>query len=182
MSIRLPSLLALMAVTAVASIGLAAAADPQPAPRHLLPQSLQVAQKETLEQLSALARRKGPVGIAASKVLVLYKQHTAREQEFILPPLTLLPYLAEGNVTPDMAWALAMTDRVKAEREEIFQEHTRLTDALNLLTEAARKARDNDAREFAENAAAESLNDLEVLQPTLMLIGDLLRAKLPAAH
>ena len=48
-----------------------------------------------------------------------------------MPPLTLLPNLADGKVTPDMAWALAMTDRVKAERDQIFEEHTRMTDALN---------------------------------------------------
>jgi hypothetical protein len=71
---------------------------------------------------------------------------------------------------------------VKAESEEIFQEHTRLTDALNVLTEVATKAKDNDAKEFAEAAAADSLNDLEVLQPTLMLIRDILRAKLPAGR
>jgi hypothetical protein len=182
MQLRTPTLFALLALTAIASAGTAGLAVAQTAKKHLVPQSLQVAHKETLEQLSALARRKGAVGVAAGKVLVLYKKHAAREEEFIFPPLTLLPYLAEGKVTADMAWALPMTDRVKAESEEIFQEHTRLTDALNVLTEVATKAKDNDAKEFAENAAADSLNDLEVLQPTLMLIRDILRAKLPAGR
>ncbi|MDR3534477.1 MAG: hypothetical protein P4L90_28430 [Rhodopila sp.] len=152
------------------------------APQHLIPQSLQIEQKETLEQISMLARRKGPVGVAAGKALVLFKKHIAREQEFILPPLTLLPLLAEGKVTPDMAWALPMTDRVKAEREQIFDEHTEITEALNQLVVAAAVAHDNDAKEFAESAAAESLNDLEILQPTLLLIGDILHSKLPAGH
>jgi hypothetical protein len=182
MQLRTPTLFALMALTAIASAGRAGIAVAQTTQKHLIPQSLQVAHKETLEQLTALTRHKGPVGVAAGKVLVLYKQHAVREEEFIFPPLSLLPYLADGKVTKDMAWALPMTDRVRAESEQIFEEHTRLTDALNNLTVVATKAKDIDAKEFAENAAADSLNDLEVLQPTLMLIGDVLRAKLPAAQ
>jgi hypothetical protein len=174
-------LLVLMAVTA-ASLGPMGTVRAQPASEHLMPQSLQVAKKEAIEQLSALARRKGPVGAAAEKALVIYQKHAAREREFILPPLTLLPYLADGKVTPDMAWALPMTDRVRAEREAIFEEHEQETDALNALAAAAAKAHDNDAKEFAESAAADALNDIEILEPTLLLINDILRAKLAAAH
>jgi len=180
---RTPTMIALMAFTAAAWMG-AAAAQPAPTapPAHLIPQALQIEQKETLEQLSILARRQAPVGPAASRALELLRRHFAREQEYILPPLILLPLLADGKVTPDMAWALAMTDRVKAEREQIFEEHTEITEALNGLVVAAIQADDNDAKEFAESAAAESLTDLEILEPTLLLIGDTLRAKLPAGH
>ncbi len=179
---KLATLLGLMVLTTNATTGSAGTAQAQSVSQHLIPQSLQMSQRETIEQLSTLIRRKGPVGVAAAKTLVVFKKHAARELEFILPPLTLLPYLAEGKVTPDMAWALAMTDRVKAERDEIFDEHSQLVESLNLLTEAAAKAHDTDAKEFAESAAADSLNDLEVLQPTLLLIGDILRARLQAGH
>jgi hypothetical protein len=157
-------------------------AQPAIAPTHLIPQSLRIAHKETLEQLVLLARKKGPVGIEANKALVVFKRHIAREEEFILPPLTLLPLLAEGKVTPEMAWALPMTDRVRAEREAIFEEHTKVTDALNALIVAATRANDKDAKEFAESAAADSLNDMEILEPTLLIIGDILHSKLPAGR
>jgi hypothetical protein len=150
--------------------------------QHLIPQSVQNSQKETEEQLTVLSRHKGPVGAAAKTALELYQRHAAREREFILPPLTLLPYLADGGVTPDMAWALPMVERTRAERETLFQEHEKITDALNDLAAAAQKAHHRDAMAFAENAAADSLTDLEVLEPTLLLIGDILRAKLPAAR
>ena len=78
--------------------------------------------------------------------LALFKAHIARETEFILPPLTLLPELADGKVTPDMKWALAMCDRVKAEQEQIFQEHTQVTTAMNALAAAARRAHDKVAQ------------------------------------
>ncbi|MCW3474567.1 hypothetical protein [Limobrevibacterium gyesilva] len=163
--------------------GIALAQAPQPsASAHEIPQSLRVEHEETLQRLSALARRRGPVGDAARKALVLFKRHIAREEEYILPPLTLLPVLADGKVTPDMKWALAMTDRVKAEREQIFQEHTQLTDALNAIVTAAQRAHDNDAVEFARAAAADSLNDIELLEPMVVVIGDYLHSKLPAGQ
>jgi hypothetical protein len=186
---RPPTLLTMMAFTAAAWMaaslvapGSEAMGQPAPASTHPIPQSLSVGHRETIEQLTMLAHKKGPVGAAASHVLEVLKRHIAREVEFILPPLILLPRLAAGQVTPDMAWALPMTDRVRAEEEEIFEEHTKVTDALNELVAAASKANDQEAKEYAESIAADSLNDMEIIQPTLLLIGDILRSKLPAAH
>jgi hypothetical protein len=147
-----------------------------------IPQSLRIEHQDTLEQLTALTRRHGPVGVEARKALDLFKRHAQREMEFILPPLTLLPQLADGKATPDMRWAIAMSDRVKAEREQIFQEHTQITDTLNSLAAAALKARDTEAFNFARSAAADSLNDVELLEPISILIGDYLRAKLPTGQ
>ena len=176
-----PRTTALLAMFALAA-GSGVAAKAETATKHLLPQAIQVASEETIAQLTELSKRKGPVGPAAKQALEVYSKHEAREREFILPPLTLLPYLADGKVTPDMAWALTMTDRVRAEREEIFNEHAQLTDALNHLADVASKAHDKEAEEFARFAAADDLNDMEILEPTLILINDVLRAKLPAAH
>ena len=37
-------------------------------------------------------------------------------------------------------------------------------------------------RNSPNSAAGDSLTDLEILEPTILMIGDTLRAKLPAAH
>ena len=158
-----------------------AAAQPA-APPHEIPQSLQVEHQDTIDRLTILTRHGGAVGVEARKSLALFKSHIAREQAFILPPLTLLPELADGKVTPDMKWALAMTDRVKAEREQIAREHEQITDAMNALAAAARTAHDKVAQEFAEAAVGDSLNDSELLEPMVVVIGDYLRAKLPAGQ
>jgi hypothetical protein len=159
-----------------------ALAQTAPAATHEIPQSLRLEHQETLERLTMLAHRPGAVGATATKAIPLFKRHVARETEYIMPPLTLLPILADGKVTPDMVWAVAMTDRVKADRETIFIEHTEVTDALNEIRAAALRAHDKDAVEFAEAAAGDSLNDIEVLEPAVELIGAYLHANLPAAH
>jgi hypothetical protein len=160
----------------------AAPAAPAAAPSHEIPQSMKIEHEDTVAQLTALTRRKGQVGVVARKALVLFKKHIAAEEAYIMPPLTLLPDLADGKATPDMAWAVAMTDRVKANREEIFQQHADVTDAMNELLAAATKAHDKAAADFAQSAVGDSLNDVEIMEPTVVLIGEYLRSKLPAAH
>lgn len=155
------------------------AVSPSP---HALPQSLLLEHQETMERLTALSARPGRVGVVAKQALALFRRHTDREMDYILPPLTLLPDLADGHVTPDMQWALVMADRVKADREVIFQEHTEVTDILNALLVAGQAERDAEAVDFAQAAATDSLNDVEILEPTVVMIGDVLRARLAPGH
>jgi hypothetical protein len=177
------ALLVSVAMVWAGSCGLASA-QPGAAAQdaHPIPQSLVYEHQDTMERLKALSARPGRVGEAAQRALELFKRHTQREQDYILPPLTLLPDIADGHVTPDMQWALDMADRVRADRELIFQEHTEVTDVLNALLMAGEDAHDQEAVDFARSAAADSLNDIEILEPTVVMIGDVLRAKLAPAH
>jgi hypothetical protein len=183
---RSSAVLALLAFATAAWTGASGFAASQPAAaasvQHDIPQSLVFEHEETLKHLAVLARRPGQVGSVARKALGLFKRHIEREQAYILPPLTLLPDIADGKATPDMAWALAMADRVKADREAIFNEHTQVTDAMNALFIAAERAHDKDAMEFARAAEGDSLNDIEILEPAVLLVGDYLRSRLPASH
>jgi hypothetical protein len=172
---------AIFVLAGLAVCGLTGRVAAQSAPHAgEIPQSLRLEHDDTLQQLTALSHRHGPVGVEAGKALALFQAHLKREQDFIFPPLTLLPDLADGKVSPDMKWAIAMADRVKAEREQTYQEHTKITDAMNALAEAARKSHDKAALDFAQSAVADSLNDLELLEPMSIVIGDYLKAKLPA--
>jgi hypothetical protein len=168
-------------LAAVLVCGLSGGVAAQTAPHAGdIPQSLRVEHEDTLQQLTELSRKSGPVGVEARKALSLFKEHLQREEEFILPPLTLLSQLADGKVSQDMRWAIAMSDRVKAEREKTYQQHTAITDAMNALATAARKAHDTAALNFAQAAVADSLTDLELIEPMSIVIGDYLKAKLPS--
>jgi hypothetical protein len=177
---------AIALVSTAAWIGLAGSAlsqTPAAAPVvHEIPQSLVLEHQDTMARLETLTHRHGAVGVEARKALDLFKRHTARELEYILPPLTLAPTLADGKVTPDMAWAMAMADRVKADHDAIYEEHTQITDAANALLAAGKRAQDKVAIEFAQEAVADSLNDMEIQEPTTILIGAYLHSKLDPQH
>lgn len=175
------NLISILTISAAAlTLQTSAALAGAPGPERELPQSIRLEHSDTLEHLTLLSHRPGSVGAVARDALVLVKRHVAREREYILPPLTLLPYLAEGKATPDMAWAVAMSDRVRADREVIFQEHTQLTTLMTRLRDAGLRAHDREAVAFAQSAVVDSLNDLEIQEPAVLMIGDVLRARLAA--
>jgi len=173
------SALMLLTVAAFGSWGGVAAAQTAPQ-AHEIPQSFVIAHQETLAELSAIAQRRTRTGAIARKALEAVKAHFRREEEYILPPLTLAPAMALGHVTPDMKWAIAMVDRIKADREVIFTEHTVITEWMIELAAAADRTHEKDVLAFAQGAVADSLNDTEVNEPMAIVIGEYLRAKLPA--
>jgi len=146
---------------------------------HEIPQAIKLDHEQTLRQLEAIAKRHSRTGDIARKALVVFKEHIRREEEYILPPLTLAPRIADGHITPDMKWAIAMVDRIKIDREAIFTEHTVITEWMSQLATAAERSHERDALEFARSAVADSLYDTEVTEPTAIVIGELIRAKLP---
>ena len=173
------TLMLLTSIAAAGSWGGPAAAQAAP-PAHDIPQSFRLAHEETLAQLTAIGKRHTRTGYIARRALEVFKEHIRREEEYILPPLTLAPAIAEGRVTPDMKWAIAMADRIKTDREVIFTEHTVITEWMIELAAAAERAHEPDVGAFARAAVADSLSDTEVTEPMAIVIGDYVRAKLPA--
>lgn len=175
----------LTAVLATAGCGgqMPMAAATQPAMTvpvvHEVPQAIRRSHADVLERLTALSRRRGAVGVEAGKALVLIKAHFQREEDYIMPPLSLAHALADGKVSADMRWAVVMADRIKADREVIFEEHTKITDAMNALLAVATRAHDKDAMEFANDGVTDSFEDMEINEPLAIVIGDYLRLRLP---
>ncbi len=96
----------------------------------------------------------------------------------MFPPLGLLPALADGRVTPDMQAAVGMANRVKDERDQLYKEHVEITTALNELIAAAEGQHEAAIVAIARDAARHSLDEVEILEPTVVVIGDYLQMKL----
>ena len=176
-----------MAALAAASlVGLACLAGPGGMARadisQEIPQSDRAEHISQLGYLRTLAARPTPVGKAAQKVLDVLQPHMAREELYILPPLMLLPDLAAGKVTPDMRWAVAMAELVKAEQAALLHSHEDLSNALIELLDAAQEAGDEATIGFTKDMAGDDLSDREITEPTTILIGKFLRGRLPAAQ
>ena len=143
-----------------------------------IPQSEAFEHQEIIAKLKRLTQHAPPVGPLAQKALDVVKPHLDHDREIALPPLTLLPLLAEGKVTPDMKWALPLIDQVKAELSQNIKEHEAITAQLTALFAAAEQANDPEAAGIAREAAGDLLGDDEIAEPTVLLIGEYLRDKL----
>jgi hypothetical protein len=78
--------------------------------------------------------------------------------------------------------AIAMGERAKAAEQELWNEHSQITALMTDMVTAAKAGNDVEVVNFATRVAAHSLNEMEVLFPAAVVIGDCVRAKIPAAQ
>lgn len=143
-----------------------------------IPKSLQAEHQELHSELAKATTAGGRVAEAAKEVARVLHPHFVKEEEYAMPPLSLLPALAEGKVTPNMASALVMTDKLKAELPEMLSEHRAIVSALELLVNAAKAENKPEYARFGEKLMLHAQTEEEVLYPASILIGEHLRSTL----
>jgi hypothetical protein len=144
-----------------------------------VPQSIRHQHQQIISRLEHFAQGKDKESAdAAQKAAAFLKEHYAREEQFVLPPLGLLPRIAKGEISKDMEPAIAMADRTKSALADFANDHIKITSLMNDLIAVGKKKKNDDLVRLATRVAAQSLNDIEVNQPTAILIGDYLRQRL----
>lgn len=142
------------------------------------PQSLKAEHDELHAQLAQARDSGGATGEAAAEVAKVLHPHFLKEEEYALPPLGLLPALAEGGVLPEMEAAVAMCLRLRADLGHMFLEHKEIVAALEALKEAAGSEGKAAAASFAEKLMLHAQTEEEVLYPAAILVGQYLSIKL----
>lgn len=143
-----------------------------------VPQSIRSEHQQIIARLEHFSESKDKESAdAAQKAAAFLKEHYAKEEQFVLPPLSLLPRIAKGEISKNMRQAIEMADRTKSALTEFSDDHIKITSLMNDLITAGKKNKDDDLVRLATRVAAQSLNDIEVNQPTAILIGDYLRRR-----
>ena len=142
------------------------------------PQSLIAEHEELHAQLDQARNSGGATGMAAARIAKALHPHFLTEEEYALPPLGLLPGLAEGGVLPEMEAAVGMAYRLKADLGHMLLEHKDIVAALEALKEAANSEGKAAAAHFAEKLVLHAQTEEEVLYPASILVGEYLNLKL----
>jgi hypothetical protein len=143
-----------------------------------IPHSVQVEHEELHADLEKAVASSGETGAAARKVAEALHAHFESEEKYALPPLGLLPALAEGRISSEMARVVEMTDVLKAEMPNLLEEHKAIVAALQKLIKAASQEKKIEHIHFAEKLMLHARNEEEVLYPTAILIGEYVKLKL----
>jgi hypothetical protein len=143
-----------------------------------IPRPLKVEHDELHAELAKATKAGGKVGEAATAVAKLLHPHFVKEEEYALPPLGVLPLLATGTITPEMAKVLTMTDKTKAELQQMLEEHKAIVAALKNLAAAAQEEKQMEYVHFSEKLIAHAQTEEEVLYPVTIMIGEYLKLKL----
>lgn len=143
-----------------------------------IPSSLQAEHKELHESLEKFTKMTGKTGAAATEVAKILHPHFVKEEQYALPPLGLLPALAKGQTTTAMREAIAMSDKLKQDWEQMLNEHKQISASLEKLQKAAKEEHHPEVVHFTESLKLHAKTEEEVLYPTAILIGDYLKLKL----
>ena len=143
-----------------------------------IPQSLKSEHEELHGELARATKVGGKIGDSAKKVAKILHPHFMKEEEYAMPPLGLLSLLAQGKNTPEMAGAITMTDRLKADLPEMLKEHKAIVAALKDLIDAAKKENKMEYAHFADKLVLHAQNEEEVFYPAAILVGEYLKLKL----
>jgi hypothetical protein len=143
-----------------------------------LPAILKIEHDAIHEELARATRAGGKTAEAAAEVIKVLFPHVVLEEDFALPPLTLLPRLARGEITPDMGRAMRQAELLEAELPRMLDEHRLIAAALQKLLAAASAEQQTGYARFAQRLIAHAQTEEEVLYPASILIGKYLRLKL----
>jgi len=136
-----------------------------------IPRPMKIEHEELHGALSALTRAGGRTGDAAKAVAKVLHAHFVKENEYALPPLSLLVPLSEGKFDPAMADVLKLTDTLAAEMPAMLSEHRDIVSTLKALTEAATSENKPEGVQFASMLTAHAEMEEQVTYPTALLIG-----------
>ncbi|MGH8403367.1 MAG: hemerythrin domain-containing protein, partial [Gammaproteobacteria bacterium] len=143
-----------------------------------VPQSLIAEHQELHAELQHAIQSGGKTAEAAKAVAAVLHPHFIKEEEYALPPLGLLPALASGEVFPDMAKVLPLTDKLKHDLPQMLNEHRIIVTALERLENAARAENKPEVKSFAQALMQHALVEEQVMYPAAILVGEYVRLKL----
>ena len=118
-------------------------------------------------------------GEAAQSVADVLENHFAKENEYALPPLSLLAPLSQDRFECSMTEVLKMTN-VQAAMPDMLIEHKEIAAALGKLKAAATAENKLAGVQFAEHLKAHAQEEEEITYPAALLIGLYVRGKATA--
>lgn len=142
------------------------------------PLSLRREHEELHADLARAGTMPGLLGETAREVARIMHPHFLREDEYAMPPLSLLPRLARGQVTPDMADVLPLVARLKEEMPLMIEEHRAILGAVRAFALAAEGDGDEKCIRLAAELTVHAQLEEEVLYPAAVLVGEFVKAML----
>jgi hypothetical protein len=142
------------------------------------PYALRREHEELHADLARAGQMPGLLGQTAREVARIMHPHFLREDEYAMPPLSLLPRLTRGQVTPDMADVLPLVARLKEEMPLMIDEHRAIMGAVRAFAQAAESDGDEKCIRLAAELTVHAQLEEEVLYPAALLVGEFVKAKL----
>jgi hypothetical protein len=142
-----------------------------------VPASIQKEHDDLLAKMYQITLLQDSTGKAATKLYELMQHHFKEEEDYVLPPLGLLPLLAEGKVPDQTKEIIQLTDKLKAQLTHITVEHQLIKAFMDELMQVASKQNHPEIMEFEKELHKHATIEEEVYFPAAIMVGEYLKLK-----
>ena len=142
-----------------------------------VPSSIKTSHVYLLEQILKMTLFKDSSGRVAIKLEELMQHHFKEEEDFILPPLGLLPSLAKDQVPEQSKELILLSENVETQLDHMSAEHQLIQAFLEELKQASNKENLPEIIEFENEVIKHASSEEEIYFPASILIGKYLKLK-----
>ena len=142
-----------------------------------VPSSLKQQHESLIGKLSEFTSFGDSTARAALKLKDLMQHHFTEEEDYVLPPLGVLPLLASGKLPDDSKRLIELIERLKTNSTHIIAEHQMVKAFVDELMLVAAKEKHPEIIGFENELYTHAMEEEEIFFPTVLLIGEFLRLK-----
>jgi len=138
------------------------------------PKALLHGHENLFSDIEVIVSLGGGIGEDAKLLADIARPHFKKEEEYALPPLSLLSALADGNWHFESKEAIEMANKLQTELLEMKKEHLEIFHVLKNLELLAEKENNEKVKRFVSDLKLHIEVEEQVLYPATMFIGDYL--------
>jgi len=130
-----------------------------------------------LERLKPITSYEDSTGIVARELYEVMEFHFKEEEDYVLPPLGILPSLAKGELPEESKKVIQLTEKFRKNRDVMLAEHQMIKHFLEEMMAVAAKENHPELSGYDEELEKHSELEEEILFPAVLVIGDYLKLK-----
>lgn len=142
-----------------------------------VPASIKKEHDDLLEKLHKITSVNDSTGLAAKKLYNLMQHHFNEEEDYVLPPLGMLPQLTNGKIPEQTKNVIALTEKLKSQLNHMSAEHQLIEAFLHEMKQADTNQKYPEIIDLEKDVYKHAKIEEEVLFPASILVGDYLKLK-----
>ena len=130
-----------------------------------------------LDKLEQVTSYQDSTGYTARELYEVMEYHFKEEEDYVLPPLGILPLLAKGELPENSKEIITLTEKFRENSDVMLAEHQMITHFLGEMMRAAERENHQELVGFDGELQKHAVLEEEILFPAVLLIGDYLKQK-----
>ena len=142
-----------------------------------VPSTIKEDHKHLLDKIEQISLFQDSTGQVAIKLKELMQHHFGEEEDYVLPPLGLLPLLSNGELPEHSKEVLELCEKFKSQQSHMSAEHQLIEAFMSELVLASKNENHPEILELQKELQKHAKTEEEVYFPTVILIGEYLKLK-----